>query len=438
MAPSASDLRQHSDLTPMRPSRGNPEPMARSASMAQRFRNDGKFRTVEVGKTAGSLSLPESWVEIASQPSSSSLSSIGDEIVTTGLRVQNPTPVRRRRRAIQPGQPTQMGLSARQTSTSSQEEYEESESEEDQVLSSSNERISPPPHSSRPEYDGGSEEEDDDEATALGMRTSEQQSFTPQPNAFSHPPAIIRSGSSNIPNPYSTRTTTPPYSRSNTSNYPARPRLQPSNTDHDAALRASLTTLLSCAAAARSLPKRNTRMNPGLNVPSTEPSFRLVPESEVMGVGVAANSSRSLTPSTRARSEVSAESNGKGKGSGETAGGKGKASATQKVGERRGGAKKKRVEGAAGLAEMGVSPTLLTWVVSAGVVVLVSVVGFGAGYVIGREVGRNEALGSLNGTTFSGGDAGVRGCGREMVRSSGSGGGGLRKFKWSGVTSVVA
>jgi hypothetical protein len=39
-----------------------------------------------------------------------------------------------------------------------------------------------------------------------------------------------------------------------------------------------------------------------------------------------------------------------------------------------------------------ISPTLMTWVVSAGVVVLVSVVGFGAGYVIGREVGRQEVL----------------------------------------------
>lgn len=34
-----------------------------------------------------------------------------------------------------------------------------------------------------------------------------------------------------------------------------------------------------------------------------------------------------------------------------------------------------------------ISPMLLMWVVSAGVVVLVSVVGFGAEYVIGREVG---------------------------------------------------
>ena len=69
-----------------------------------------------------------------------------------------------------------------------------------------------------------------------------------------------------------------------------------------------------------------------------------------------------------------------------------------------------------------ISPTLFTWVVSAGVVVLVSVVGFGAGYVIGREVGRQEALSTLNGSALIGGGE----CGREVARSTGS----LRRFKW--------
>jgi len=78
-----------------------------------------------------------------------------------------------------------------------------------------------------------------------------------------------------------------------------------------------------------------------------------------------------------------------------------------------------------------ISPTLLTWVVSAGVVVLVSVVGFGAGYVIGREVGRQEALSAsmsgVNDTTQ---------CGREVMRSSG---GGLRRLRWGAVgKSIVA
>jgi hypothetical protein len=42
----------------------------------------------------------------------------------------------------------------------------------------------------------------------------------------------------------------------------------------------------------------------------------------------------------------------------------------------------------AAVEEAMISPTILTWVVSAGVVVLVSIVGFGAGYAIRKEVGR--------------------------------------------------
>lgn len=71
-----------------------------------------------------------------------------------------------------------------------------------------------------------------------------------------------------------------------------------------------------------------------------------------------------------------------------------------------------------------ISPTLLTWVMSAGVVVLVSVVGFGAGYVIGREVGRGEVMTGLNGSSMAGGGGG---CGREVARGST---GSLKRFKW--------
>lgn len=65
--------------------------------------------------------------------------------------------------------------------------------------------------------------------------------------------------------------------------------------------------------------------------------------------------------------------------------------------------------------------------------VLVSVVGFGAGYVIGREVGRQETsvLGGWNASVADGG------CGREVVRG---GGGGLKRFRWGGsvARSIVA
>lgn len=63
---------------------------------------------------------------------------------------------------------------------------------------------------------------------------------------------------------------------------------------------------------------------------------------------------------------------------------------------------------------MGVSPTLLTWVVSAGVVVLVSAIGFSAGYTVGKEVGRVEA------GLSNGGNGAL--CGKEVGK-------GLRKLR---------
>lgn len=326
---------------------------------------------------------------------------MNDEIITTGLRVAS-TPNTRRRRltAVQ-----------RQTSTSSQEEYEESESEEDHVLTSSNEHILQASRLSTQEvYDAESSSDDDDEATALGAPT-----FTPQPNAFSHPP-LSRGPSSNSYFPPQRPTA---YSRASGRSYSnqAYPRQQ----DHDAALRASLTTLLSCAAAARGLPKHGeTRQATGM-----EPmGLRMVPESELLApMNPTANSSRPLTPSVRARSSTSTASRETGDKERERSKRKASASAARSV-------KKKKGEVEEGL----LSPTLFAWVVSAGVVVLVSVVGFGAGYVIGREVGRQEALSGLGGVSHTGGSASAA-CGRELARS---GGGGLRRFRWGGGRSVVA
>jgi len=396
--------------------------MARSASIPQRLRNEGIVRANR-NKSDADLCL-ESWVEISSQPSSSSLSSIGDEIVTTGLRVQQ-DPNTRRRRRTQPAGSAPIGLETRHTGTSSQEEYDESESEEDHVMTSSNEHVIRPTQlqTTREEYDAGSDSDDDDEnATALGRRT--EPTFTPQPNAFSHPPSS--QGRPMAPGSYFPRTSQPAPSRPS---YPNRSRTQHASynqADHDAALRASLTTLLSIgAAAARGLPKREQN-NVGMT--NNEPmSLRFVPESELVGPpSNAANSSRPLTPSTRARSSPSISS----QEAATVDKGKRKASGAKPSGEKARMAKKKKVQL---VDEAMISPTLLTWVMSAGVVVLVSVVGFGAGYVIGREVGRGEALSGLNGTAVLDGGS----CGREVVRGSS---GSLRRFRWgSGVAkSIVA
>jgi hypothetical protein len=398
----------------------NTDAMATSSGIPPRLRNEGMISSPTPDSL---LTLSESWVEIASQPSSSSLSSIGDEIVTTGLRVQH-DPNSRRRRRIPTEVLEHLPLEARQN-TSSQEEYEESESEEDQVMTSSNEHVIPIPTTrlstvSHPEYDAGSDSDDDDEnATALGRRTDAgQPTFKPQPNAFSHPPSSHRSS---LPGSYF-----PPHAGSSARpSYPSRSVSRQHSSynpqaDHDAALRASLTTLLSIgAAAARGLPKRDQPSNTMTNEPM---SLRFVPESELMAPAIpAANTSRPMSPSTRARSSPSISSQEA------VEKGKRKAATTKPSGEKTRALKKKRIQAVE--EEALISPTLLTWVVSAGVVVLVSVVGFGAGYVIGREVGRQEVLGGLNGTIV--GDGGS--CGREVARSTGS----LRRFKW-GIAGAAA
>ena len=63
-----------------------------------------------------------------------------------------------------------------------------------------------------------------------------------------------------------------------------------------------------------------------------------------------------------------------------------------------------------------IAPTLFTWVISAGVVVLVSAISFSAGYAMGKEVGRAEV------SIVDTGDG--RSCGKEAVR-------GLRRLRWS-------
>ncbi|KAG9243063.1 hypothetical protein BJ878DRAFT_424500 [Calycina marina] len=376
------------------------------ASIPQRLRTDGREPSNTVCVSANKTS--ESWVEITSNPSSSSLSSVGDEIVTTGLRVQQRSNSRQTR-STRAEFPSLIALEARHTDTSSQEEYEESESEEDRVITSSNE-FQPATQSKtlNQTYSADSEDDDDENATALGGRT--KPTFTPQPNAFSHPPARSAAHRAFVPRCSELAPSTKPaYPHRITS----RGQYQSYNqVDHDAALRASLTTLLSIgAAAARGLPKREQSHTASNNQPMT---LGLVPESELHAREP--NSSRPLTPSTRARSTPSVASS-------ELLALDSAKRKAKLSGEKTRLAKKKKVQ----LVEDAmVSPTLFTWVVSAGVVMLFSVVGFGAGYVYGREVGRSEGLSTLSGS-------GAAGCGREAVKS----GSGLRRLRWSNVAKRI-
>lgn len=73
-----------------------------------------------------------------------------------------------------------------------------------------------------------------------------------------------------------------------------------------------------------------------------------------------------------------------------------------------------------------ISPTLMTWVVGAGVVVLFSAISFSAGYALGKEMGRVEALG-----------AGGVGCTREADTGLGRGLGIRgRGWRWGNASGI--
>lgn len=323
------------------------------------------------------LLCTDSWIDISSQPSSSLMPLGRDESVSTGLQV---TPQDGHRSRQLDNRLSANDLAPRSTSVagSSQDEYDESESDSDRVLSSLTEDVST----------GSNEErEEDDNATALGVNYN---IFTPQPNVFSHPPHP-RSVSASNPDPHTE------------SYFPAqRPQMHtrlPSNRvptirrptvtsrvshsgpmpDHDAALRASLTTLLSCANAVR-------KDKEPLRMPSERPSpqpvtLQLVPESRL--------NTRSRRPSSSSRdSKVAAKRKSRESSKERT---------TKKV-------KAKQIVS----EEVVVSPTMISWCISAGIVLVFSAISFSAGYALGKDVGHVEAQTGLA-------------CGRDAMRGSRTG-----------------
>ncbi|KAF9892822.1 hypothetical protein FE257_000411 [Aspergillus nanangensis] len=412
----------------------------------------------------------DSWIEVSSQPSSSSLSSTttNDDIITTGLRVeQNETrpyhhrrSQRRRLQHLATVTTTQVDYSSREQS-SSQDEYDESESESDRVLSSSNEDVSrqPPglPRIAAPSTlasdtnpssdDDNGDDDDDDNSTALGMRISSSP-FVPQPNVFSHPPATQHPSWTrpserhrSLPSEVSTssrrtairRNSQPSHHRRQSHQHSPYNMISPSyHADHDAALRASLSTLLSCAAAARGLPKPNsqaTQSGPSRSSPPPSQqqqqqqqqasSFRLVSESVAMGEEASedeiASAAETNTSNRSSRSKPHPVAG----------------YPPVKVKRRSSSSKDRSAAHAARRGRRAAtsdSPTMMTWVISAGVVVLFSAISFSAGYVLGREVGRLEANAGVVDGNFASSRASAR-CGQEAVR------GGLKRFRWgSGVS----
>ena len=392
----------------------------------------------------------DSWIEISSQPSSSSLSSAGDqEIITTGL-VQDTGDRRRIRQRRTPATPSsRLKIEGRPASAagSSQDEYEESESESDHVLSSSNEEIEKKTASVQPEDD------EDETSTALGIGSTDRTVFTPQPNAFSHPPSSqgSRTTCATVPveNPYfpldsaaaSTshrqQTVRPASQRTNSSPRPRASQVhsaQASHTpynviapshsyqaDHDAALRASLSTLLSCAAAVRGSPKAGDALQPptpSQPQPPIQPtSFRMVSEAQIFEGSGPATTSKPTTL-RKARQPLSASSGSLSSSPKQVA----KRKAREQSKDRH--AKKSR-NATRTDEEMYISPTLMSWMISAGVVLVFSAISFSAGYAWGKEVGRFQGASGIGPDCVS--------CGQEAMKSTT----GLRRLRWTSASGTT-
>ena len=96
-----------------------------------------------------------------------------------------------------------------------------------------------------------------------------------------------------------------------------------------------------------------------------------------------------------------------------------------------------------------ISPVLMSWMISAGFVLVFSAISFSVGYVWGKEVGKIEGSGGgfldFGFDRSAGGGAGVgvgagSGCGKEAAANLRSGSSGLRRLRWgsSGSASVRA
>jgi len=190
--------------------------------------------------------------------------------------------------------------------------------------------------------------------------------------------------------------------------------------DHDAALRASLSTLLSCAAAARSFPNSkpeasaaraqhgSARIDPN--------SLRMVPEAVLHGRHHTIERRVSSDTSTSMSSNDHSDNVATDKAS------KRKAAGVRSNSKDRQSHAAKKVRRAS--VDEVVSPTLLTWVVSAGVIVVVSALSFSAGYTIGHESGKLEA------ESFGAGVAASKSVSRSGVS--------LRRLRWSSAAASVA
>lgn len=336
----------------------------------------------------------DSWIEVSSQPSDSQYTSSSDDhIITAGLRISQ---TRRKRRGT--ARPTSRPQELLEPDSSSEDDDSEGEGEDMGTMIHSMTMSSD-------DYSSPDDDESDDEASASDTNGK------------------VFSSSQRPGVPYRRQTTpvaSSAYNNRGSHAYSGYNSFAPNHaTDHDAALRASLSTLLSCAAAARGLPKSSLSQTlPGSQSQHqggrvAVDSLTLVREGGEPSNSVnRAGKSRSLsitsnTTSSASRSPSSEQLVKKG-------GVKKSSSAERKRSGKSSSKSQRRSHSEEG--EMSLSNiSYMTLAISAGAIVVLSALTFSAGYALGREAGKGEGglLSSVSRST-EGRKAVVKGTGRSI------------------------
>ncbi|CUS07421.1 unnamed protein product [Tuber aestivum] len=389
------------------------------------------FARNQVAPTASGTHTGEadSWIEVASHPSDSAYTSSSDEhIITAGLQV---SAARRKRRSTFRDAKTphpQTGVAQESEDGPSEngegEEEEEEEEEGEDMGSMINEMPMSSDGYSSPDDDDDNDDDSDDEASASDDAPA---------------PRIVFSASSQQ-RPFQGRSQMTPASRRHG---PGGLNVFAPNhaTDHDEVLRASLSTLLSCAAAARGLTKSPPQSQAsGQAQTASQQSGRVAVEGirVVREDNLPSEASGSVNGMSRRGSVISAADSASSSSSSPLdrapSGNTEKARKKTRRSDRKSRSKtrskparpQETPEGGDFISALGVSYATLA--ISAGAIVLLSAITFSAGYAMGREVGKPEGglFGRITGGGSERGKAVVRGLSR-------AGGGGLRGVAGRGI-----
>ncbi|EPS41340.1 hypothetical protein H072_4772 [Dactylellina haptotyla CBS 200.50] len=347
----------------------------------------------------------DSWIEVASQPSDSytSSSSPEDPVITSGLQV----PKRKHRSRRRNSTSTAIPSASRAVESSSEDEEDDDEDDDDldgidlNAIDSVGSSITDPSLSEGEE--GSSDEEDDEDEGEIQPVSAGFSQYNP---SASRPQNNFRTFSREPPQP-----------------------------DHDAALRASLSTLLSCAAGVGSASKPRVADHMGMIQEQARPApihtLSLVTDSEreaMMSAPQPPPPYRRTVhhpppqpiPQQQQHQKPRPVSPRRSKDDQQVAKHKAKTRSRRSS---------KATAAGANTSVSSISAsnmTYLTLAVSAGAVIIVSAISFSAGYALGKEVGRSEMLelGSSGGDIVKRAASGtVSKVGGRIVMSTGVGSG---------------